>query len=34
MTLEVKNEGKVEHSFTSDSQRIDKTPSPGEDAKD
>ena len=33
VTLELKNEGKVEHSFTIDSQEIDKTLSPGEDAK-
>jgi len=33
VTLELKNEGKVEHSFTIDSQGIDKTLSPGEDAK-
>jgi len=32
VTLELKNEGKVEHSFTIDSQGIDKTLSPGEDA--
>jgi plastocyanin len=33
VTLELKNEGKVEHSFTLDSQRIDKTIQPGEDVK-
>jgi plastocyanin len=33
VTLELKNEGKVEHSFTIDSQGIDTTLSPGEDAK-
>lgn len=33
VTLELKNEGKVEHSFVIDSQNIDKTLSPGEDAK-
>jgi plastocyanin len=33
VTLELKNEGKVEHSFTIDSQGIDKTLQPGEDAK-
>jgi plastocyanin len=33
VTLELKNEGKVEHSFTIDSQNIDKTIGPGEDAK-
>jgi len=33
VTLELKNEGKVEHSFTIDSQGIDKTLSPCEDAK-
>jgi len=33
VTLELKNEGKVEHSFTIDSQGIDKTLSPSEDAK-
>jgi plastocyanin len=33
VTLELKNEGKVEHSFTLDSQHIDKTIQPGEDAK-
>jgi plastocyanin len=33
VTLELKNEGKVEHSFVIDSQNIDKTLSPGQDAK-
>jgi plastocyanin len=33
VTLELKNEGKVEHSFTVDSQGIDKDLEPGEDAK-
>ena len=33
VTLELRNEGKVEHSFVIDSQNIDKTLSPGEDAK-
>jgi plastocyanin len=33
VTLELKNEGKVEHSFTLDAQGIDKTLGPGEDAK-
>jgi plastocyanin len=33
VTLELKNEGKVEHSFTLDSQGIDKDLEPGEDAK-
>lgn len=33
VTLELKNEGKVEHSFVIDSQNIDKTIQPGEDAK-
>ena len=33
VTLELKNEGKIEHSFVIDSQNIDKTLSPGEDAK-
>ena len=33
VTLELRNEGKVEHSFVIDSQKIDKTLSPGEDAK-
>ena len=33
VSLELKNEGKVEHSFTIDSQGIDKTLGPGEDAK-
>ena len=33
VTLELKNEGKVEHSFVVDAQNIDKTLSPGEDAK-
>jgi plastocyanin len=31
--LELKNEGKVEHSFVIDSQNIDQTIQPGEDAK-
>jgi plastocyanin len=31
--LELKNEGKVEHSFVVDSQGIDKTLQPGEDGK-
>jgi len=33
VTLELKNEGKIEHSFTLDAQNIDKTLPPGEDAK-
>ena len=33
VTLELKNEGKVEHSFTIDSQNIDRTIQPGGDAK-
>ena len=33
VTLELKNEGKVEHSFTIDSQGVDKTLSPGADTK-
>jgi plastocyanin len=33
VTLELKNEGKVEHSFVIDSQNIDQTIQPGEDAK-
>jgi plastocyanin len=33
VTLELKNEGQVEHSFTLDAQHIDKTIGPGEDAK-
>jgi plastocyanin len=33
VTLELKNEGKVEHSFVIDSQKIDQTIQPGEDAK-
>ncbi len=33
VTLELENEGKVEHSFTIDSQNIDRTIQPGEDAK-
>lgn len=33
VTLELKNEGKVEHSFTLGSQGIDKTIAPGQDAK-
>jgi plastocyanin len=33
VTLELKNEGKVEHSFVVDSQGIDKTLQPGEDGK-
>ena len=33
VTLELKNEGKVEHSFTIDSQNIDRTIQPGADAK-
>ena len=33
VTLELKNEGKIEHSFTLAAQNIDKTLSPGEDAK-
>lgn len=33
VTLELKNEGKVEHSFVIDAQNIDETIQPGEDAK-
>jgi plastocyanin len=33
VTLELKNEGKVEHNFTLKAQGIDKTLQPGEDAK-
>ncbi len=33
VTLELRNEGKVEHSFTIDSQGVDKTLSPGADTK-
>jgi plastocyanin len=33
VTLELKNEGQVEHSFTVDSQGIDQDIEPGEDAK-
>ena len=33
VTLELKNKGKIEHSFTLDAQNIDKTLSPGEEAK-
>jgi plastocyanin len=33
VTLELKNEGKVEHSFVIDSQNIDQTIQPGKDAK-
>jgi plastocyanin len=33
VTLELKNDGKVEHSFTLDAQHIDKTIQPGADAK-
>lgn len=33
VTLELKNEGKVEHSFTLTSQGIDQTIAPGQDAK-
>ena len=33
VTLELENEGKVEHSFTIDSQGIDEDVEPGEDAK-
>lgn len=33
VTLELKNEGKVEHSFVIDSQNVDQTIQPGEDAK-
>jgi plastocyanin len=33
VTLELKNEGKVEHSFTIDSQGVDKTLSPGAETK-
>jgi plastocyanin len=33
VTLELKNEGKIEHSFVIDSQNIDTTLSPGQDAK-
>ena len=31
--LELKNEGKVDHSFTVDSEKIDKTISPGDEAE-
>jgi plastocyanin len=33
VTLELKNEGKVEHSFTVDSQNIDKDLEPGDEAE-
>lgn len=33
VTLELKNEGKIEHNFTLAAQGIDKTLEPGEDAK-
>jgi plastocyanin len=33
VTLELENEGKVEHSFVIDAQNIDQTIQPGEDAK-
>ena len=33
VTLELKNEGKIEHNFTLAAQGIDKTLQPGEDAK-
>ena len=33
VTLQLKNDGKVEHSFTLTAQNIDKTLSPGQDAK-
>ena len=33
VTLELKNKGKIEHSFTIDSQNIDQTIAPGQDAK-